>query len=335
MKYNNMLAFEKHLDAASPNSFADVYAIIGKDDFDRSSALNKITKTIGDDGSYNVFEGSNLNLSRLEDLLYGMSLFAQKSTIVIQDVDKLKKDAVKLLENYLLQPNPLINLIFVGTKFNKTTRLYKQTEKVGVIMDFVDLKPWERDRVLTQWLMMMSAKYDKTIKPEACHSLLQGAEVDKFMLMHELEKLVCFVGERNVITNQDVAKVSSVVHLDTIWKLRDAIWLRNQSQTMCVVRNMGEEVLLVLLAQLRKQFQMGLLICSTLQTTGNLQDVVSSYPYLRGKILENVVYMARQYGLKRFKKALLIISETETTNKNSDLEDEILLETLVYKLVSL
>ena len=89
-----------------------------------------------------------------------------------------------------------------------------------------------------------------------------------------------------------------------------------------------------LLRQIRSQFQSKLHICSILATGGSPADIQQKFPYMKGRILQNNMQLAQQYGLQRLQKGIILIDETEIKGKNSMLDHAFLVEHLIAKLTT-
>jgi DNA polymerase-3 subunit delta len=92
--------------------------------------------------------------------------------------------------------------------------------------------------------------------------------------------------------------------------------------------------LIVLLRQLRSQFQTEIQICTILAQGGGASEVTRQFTYMKGCILERHMALAQSYGLQNCKNGLLSIDETELQAKNSALEASLLADLLMIKLTS-
>ena len=307
----------------------NIQLVIVSDEFERKYTVKTIIGQQNID-THTFLEGDTLTKGQLYDELEIFSLFSKKRVIVIVDIDKASKEIITVLEEYCDNISPDICLVLTAASFKKTTRLYKKINKIGKIINIAELKPWEKERHLVQWLVEMVAMQKKNIQHEACFELVRGLGNEKRLLYNELQKLICFVGERNAITVEDVAMISSVENQETIWQLKEALWCRDSSRALFSLQSMNIEVPLVFLAQLRTQFQTGLHIASMAQE--NIADITKAYPYMKGRILEKNVQLVKNYGLKRFVKALQVIQNAEFELKDGYPHEKLLLEKVIMEL---
>ena len=102
-------AGEKALHAAlKKREFDPVYYFHGDDDFLKDEGVRKLVDGAIDPGTrdFNLEQrrGAELDAEMLDSVLSTPPLLAERRMVVIRDVDKLRKDARKLLESYLSRP---------------------------------------------------------------------------------------------------------------------------------------------------------------------------------------------------------------------------------------
>lgn len=340
MKYTNLRAFEKHLEAATPNHFSALYLVLAKESFERKQAVDKLlailTKELNLSSlSQKQFDGETIVVEELAQELNTLSFFSPKRLILITQVEKLKDPLKELLQNYFVQPNRAISLILSATALAGNTRFYQRIEKAGVVLELSQSeKAWEKEKMMLEWLGNQAKAAGKLMDAAACHQLVQQLGTDQPYLYQELEKLVCYVGERPHITKADIAVISNRSPTETIWQLGEALFQRDTPVALRIVKDMLTEAapLFSLLRQIRSQFQTEYQVCSILTNGGGPNEVSAAFPYMKGAILERHMQMAKKYGMDAFKKALIEIDSTEVRAKNSAVDHDILAERLVIKL---
>jgi DNA polymerase-3 subunit delta len=158
--------------------------------------------------------------------------------------------------------------------------------------------------------------------------------LDSSFLFQELEKLLCYIGDRQEITQQDVVKICHHQPSDTIWQLGEALFKRDSVSALFISQSLLIEgqSLLPLLRQIRSQFQTQLHICMMLSNGKSAHEVSQEFPYLKGNLLDRTLQQASRYGLESFKQGILAIDATELRVKNSYADEKLLMELLVIQL---
>jgi DNA polymerase-3 subunit delta len=341
MKYTNYKAFERHLEEADAGLLADVYAVMGKEAFEVKAAGDRLVAVLlkskkNPELALKVYNGEKLMLEDLLQELYSLPFFSDKRVVLIQNAESLSKVQTERLEEYLERPNRTLCLIISASAINRGTTFYKKLEKTGIILDIAEEKSWEKEKSTREWLFETVAKEKKRIGHEAVQMLQKQIGTDRALLTQELEKLICFIDDRDEITMQDIAAISTSVNTENIWQLSDAIFSRNANSALRITKGLLNEgtAFLALLRQIRAQVQTDYQICTILANGGTGAEVTATYPYMKGRILENHMQAASSYGLSRFKKAMLKIDETESMAKNGFQDDDFLAELLIANLVA-
>lgn len=341
MKFTNLAGFEKHIKDASPKHFADTYMIIGKDRFTCKMAIDRLIVSLltgqkNPELCLKTFDGDHHSIDGLLCELQTMAFFSEKQIIWVDNADKLPKPIMKSLEGYFQHPNRSQCLIISGAAINHATNFYKLAEKNGVVLEFAEEKPAEKERLSIEWLNTTVTASGKKIDPKASQYLVKQIGTDMALLHNEVAKLLCYVGDRPAITLQDIGAICTSVNLENGWQLGEALFRRDASTALRISKALMNDgtAFLPLLRQIRHQFQTAYQVCSILASGGTSQDISQQFPYMRGFILDTHVRNAQAYGMKRFKKGMQIIDETEIAAKNSGIDNDLLAELLIIKLVT-
>lgn len=138
-------------------------------------------------GAPEKFDGAELELKQLPDLLMGMSLFSEQRLVVIRGLSG-NKPVWDALPDWLERMSDDIHLVLVEAKPDKRTRSYKALQKVAKVQDF---KLWtERDAGQAErWVGEQATKRNIKLPANAARLLVSRAGVDQWQLKHALDKL--------------------------------------------------------------------------------------------------------------------------------------------------
>ena len=339
MKFNNIKAFEKHLASASPEHLCQLYFILGKEGFERKAAFEKLRTYYfkgqkADAFSVKTFEGERFSLAELMGELNAGALFAKKRIVLLQDAEKLDKASMQRLEGYFEKPNNSICLVISAASVNHSTNFYKKGEMAGIVLEMAEEKPWEKEKSIHLWIAEVLAAENRRISQPASQRLVKLLGPQQSVLQNELQKLICYIGDRKEIQVEDIAAITTTLSVETGWQLGDAIFGRDTASALRISKSMLNDGVpfILLLRQLRSQFQTGMHISGILAQGGTPGDITEKLPNLRGVILERNMRMAQGYGLKRYKEGLLKIDEIELQSKNSGIDHDLLAELVIIKL---
>lgn len=327
MKFQKIQAFEKHFKEAFPNHLSSIYIVICPDDNERKKILSTLTQKLTDhcDLKKSPF------LTTILDHINSASLFSSKMGGVLDGLELLNKGDIELLLSYVKNPNPKGYLLLGCANTKTVTPVYKEGKKEIVILDLSSEKPWELKERLAQWAHQMIAHQKKSIAPHVLQKFLDRFPPDRMLLTQEIEKLVCYVGERGEITGNDIEAICGFLEETNLFQsARKLVWDRDSTISY------SEDLSFVLpfITQVRSQLEMGLKMCTLLHRRGSEQEIKSAFPKAWPKILEQMQRGAKEWGQSYFLKGLSALFEFELAVKTSRAKPRILIPQLLSALAS-
>ncbi len=334
MKYTNFKSFVKHLESAGPDHFAPVYLLLAKDSFETQSAMQQIQEKALTCEPQKSFDSTHA-VEAVSAELNSFSMFGGRKIIVLHGVDKASAPLKKLIESYLEDPASKVILVLTASSLAANTKFYKVLEKKGVVLNLTGPeKPWEKAGRMVDWVKEQAGRSDKQLDGKAAEALICHLGTDVSLLHSELEKLICYVGSRLQITEEDINTLCPAVNQETVWQLGEAIFRSDASKAIRIGKDLlnNQVPLIVLLRQIRKQFQTGCFVGSVLASRSDQTEITKAFPYMRGRILQQHIQTAKNYGARRFAKGIAAIDRAEVEAKNSSAADGALLELLIAGL---
>lgn len=313
MKYQNLQAFEKHLQEAFPAHLSHVYMVISPDSTERRRLVEKITSLLLQQGgesrafSCEAEEG----ISRALELMRTQPLFQTSWIVHLADVDLLKKEEVIPLAAYVARPSAFAFLIMSAEKAPFSTEFYEQTKKELIFLDMSSEKPWDKKGRLKQWLIAEAAKEKKVLSEEAALFLLERVGTERAALEQELFKLLTYAYEKKNLSIVEARTISSGREQMNLWKLAEKLVWEEEP----ILRQPPEDTggLLAFIAQTRTHLEAG----------------------LRANVAPKYEALAKRRGPAFFSRALLILFEIELKAKSVSLPVDLLWDFLISKITML
>jgi DNA polymerase-3 subunit delta len=225
-------AGEKALHAAlKKRVFDPVYYFHGDDDFLKDARVREVVEAAVDpstrDFNLETRRGGELSAEDLDSLLSTPPMLAERRVVVVREVDKLKKDARKLLDAYLKRPAPDTVLLLVSPTGVKADKLLADR---GTAVEFA---PLTADRVL-KWIAFHAETVMKCpITPDAATLLMEAAGTDLAQLAVELEKLASYA--TGGIDDAAVTAVVGVRRGESVSTLLDAVAAKDAATAVNLV----------------------------------------------------------------------------------------------------
>jgi DNA polymerase-3 subunit delta len=223
---------EKALHAALKRRELDpVYYFFGDDDFLKDQRLREVIDAVVEpstrDFNLELRRGADLDAQGLDVLLSTPPMLATRRVAVIRDVDKVKKDARKVLDAYLARPSTDTLLLLVAPSGIKPDKGLADRSTA------VEFAPLNGDRVPKWVTYHAETELGRQITSGAVTLLVEAVGDDLQQLAVELEKLVSF--SDGAIDERAVEAVVGVRRSDSPGVFLDAIAARDASIALRVL----------------------------------------------------------------------------------------------------
>lgn len=314
MRYQNLKSFQKHLASAAPHNLCRLYLVAISDDFERTKALDQILSYLSTPP--NRFSGVDCDLRDCLDAMQSMSLLGE-SIVVLDEAEKLSKKQLETLSQSLTAP---AGYVLFGAR-SKTASLTAIVEKEGVVLDLLEEKPWDKEKRLSEQLIDRAKNAGKRLSPDAAPLLLERLGVDPALLESEIDKLICYVGDRPAITRDDILAISPASRTATLWQTaEDVIWEGGEFPAL------DSTAFHALVPALRNQLHLGLALSTLIEEKCPSDQWTRHLPKLWPKTLEKRSSQAARLGSPYFRKGLEKLFDIELLSRSSSTQYRALLD---------
>ena len=201
--------------------FKKVYLLYGEERYLIKQYRDKLKKALispDDTMNYSSFEGEDLNVKEIIDLAETLPFFADKRVILVEGSKLFKKGGDELGE-YLEDLPETTYFIFVEEEVDKRSKLFKAVGKCGNAIEFGT----QTDETLMKWIGSRIGKEGKNITQAAYQSFIAKTGTDMQNIEKELEKLLCYTMDKDVIDIEDVDAITTEQLNNKVFEMVDAI----------------------------------------------------------------------------------------------------------------
>lgn len=211
------------------SQFQHAYLLYGEEAYLRKYYKNALKAAIiGDDNmNYSYFEGKDTEPRAILDMAQTLPFFAQRRMILVENSGFFKSGCEEL-ENLFLDIPDYLYLVFVEPEADKRTRLFKAVSSKGSCVQMV---PFTGDKQKV-WVSGLLKRYGKKMSERDIEYLLKLTGDDMVNIESEVEKLVDYTGEREIVTAKDAEIIVTRQIGDNIFKMVGAIGERNQKKAL-------------------------------------------------------------------------------------------------------
>lgn len=307
-----------------------VYLLYGEEAYLRLQYRDKLKKALvpsDDTMNYHYFEGKNINPLELIDLAETMPFFADRRVIFVENSGFFKKSADRLAD-YLKEPSPTAEFVFVETEVDKRSRMFKAVKDAGRAVEFGA----QNEATLKKWILVMLKKEGKRISEPTLNYFLQKTGTDMENIRRELEKVFCYTLERDVITESDIDAVCIRQVNNQIFDMVEAIALRRQRQALKLYYDLLslKEPPMRILFLVGRQFNL-LMQVKELKKKGYDDRRIGEKTGLHGFIVKKYVSQASRFSMTELKEALTACVEADEAVKTGKMNDVMSVELLIIR----
>lgn len=210
--------------------FQSVYLLCGEEAYLKKQYKDKLKRAMADpDDSMNfsAYEGKGINPKEVIDLAETLPFFADRRVILIENSGFFKNSCEELAE-YMPQIPKTTHFIFVEDEIDKRSKLYKAVKNAGKIVEFTS----QTEELLTRWVLTRIKKEGKNITGSVMQLFLNKVGNDMGNIDRELEKLLCYCMEKEVIEAADVEAVTTEQTTNKVFDMVNAIAEHNQRKAL-------------------------------------------------------------------------------------------------------
>lgn len=205
--------------------YATVYLLYGSETYLRRLYTSKLKAGAlagGDEMNLSVFSGKDIDWNEVRNLAETMPFFAEHRVIVLENTGAFK-NACDFADEIAGLPDSAV-LIFNETEVDKRSRMFKAVKEHGYVCEMNGLG--ESD--LSIWVAQLLNKDGKKISKDDLRLFLERVGTDMENVETEIEKLVCYIGDREVVTKEDILTVTVEQISGKIFAMTDALGARNK-----------------------------------------------------------------------------------------------------------
>lgn len=281
----------------------------------------------GDKMNVNCYEGKGVSVPEIIDMAETLPFFADRRVIILENTELFKSGGEKLAE-YLKSPAQSSSFIISEREVDKRSGLYKTIKKYGYAAEFGR----QDAKTLQKWVLGILKKEKKQISAQTLSMFLEGCGDDMENIRKELEKLLCYTLDREVVTEDDVKEICVPQIQNHIFDMIEAIAAGNSERALRLYYDLLalREPPMRILALIGRQFNM-LLQVKELAEKGYPQALIAEKVGLHGFVAGKYMKQAAGFKMPFLKQALEDCVKADYDIKSGRLAERLSVELLIVK----
>ena len=287
--------------------------------------LRKAMCSEDDQMNVHFYTGKDISVGQIIDQAETMPFLAQRRVIFISDSNLFKSGGEQLAE-YLKSPAETAYFVFTESEVDKRSKLYNTVQSKGYAAEFTQLD----EDTLLRWIGKTLAKENKKISQNTAQLFLEKAGTDMENIQMELEKLISYCLDREVITQEDIEAVCTTRLQDRIFEMVEAT-ARHDHRTSL---NLYYDLLalkvepLKILSLLSRQYNL-MLQAKELKKKGFADKDIASRIGVPPFAVRKYVAQASSYHTSELRRALEQCAEMDQAVKTGRLDGRMSVELLI------
>lgn len=309
-----------------------VYLLTGPEEFLKEEEIRRIKSKLFNDKdavfNYNVFYAKEADAQTILEVAKSLPFISSHRLLVVRDVDKLSPSNKELLLSYIRNPNSQTVLVLETSQENEAY-FSNLVLKYGKVIHFKKL----RDDEVGHWVERRVNANRKRIETKAIEAIVQNVGDDLRNLANAIDTLILYLGDRDLILEEDVQTLIGISSVSSIFELVDAIGQKDTQGALRVLSslfNSGEkppQILGLIAWHWRRLWQ-----AKQFLSRGETKYGVGDKLGIRGYFLDKVFRQLSNFQLAELKEGFNYLLEIDVDIKMGRLDPRLCLEMLVVRL---
>lgn len=311
-------------------NFAPIYLLYGEEDYLKRQYRDKLRHAlVADDDTMNVstFEGAGIQTGEIIDLAETMPFFAEHRLILIENSGVFKRSCEELAD-YMKEIPPTTCFVFVENEVDKRGKMFKNVKSTGRVVEFAK----QNEKVLAQWVMGRMKREGKRISQPVTQRFLETVGTDMELIDKEMEKLICYCYDKDVIEAEDVAAVCVEQTSNHIFDMVDAVAEHRQKRALDLYYDLLalKESPMRILSLIARQFRI-LLTIKEMGQKGFDNKTMAAKAGIPEFALRRNQAQARNFSSEQLRAALADCVDAEEAVKTGNLNERMATELVLIK----
>lgn len=291
--------------------------LIGENSFEVEQRLQRLIAEF--DGVLEKFDGVELEVKQLPDLLMGLNLFAERRLVIVRGLGA-NKQTWDALPDWLDRMSDDIHLVLVEPKPDKRTKSWKVLQKAATVHEY---KLWgERDtHAAEKWVVDQA---NGTLSAGAAHLLVARVGIDQWLLAQAVEKLSVY----DNITEDLIRETVEAQPHENVFELFEAA-LRSDTrrvQEMITTLSQGEDPYPLFGLLSGQAFQLAAL--ATARDGDEVAKDIGVHPFVLSKLQPH----ATRLGIKGTGKIIAAFAVADEAMKTSSIDPWLAIERALLRV---
>ncbi len=313
--------------------FKNFYLIYGTEAYLKRLYKNKLKSAIlddSDDMNYTYAQGKDINVDEIIHIAETMPFFSDRRLIIVENSGWFK--SANTFADFIKEMPDTTYIVFIENEVDKRNRLYKAIKDTGYVSEMNGME----EKNLKLWVAsLLNRELKKVTEATVAYFLNKvGSNMDN--IETELNKLIAYCYEKDVITNEDIDAICSEQITGKMFVMLDTIANKDQKKALelyydlITLREKPMTILYLFIRHMNLLLQVKAFQAKRMDNA-TIASKLSVPPFAVNKYAQQ----SKNFKSEILLQAIQLGTELEELVKTGRLADQIAVELLIIQVVAM
>jgi DNA polymerase-3 subunit delta len=259
-------------------------------------------------------------------------VFAERRLVMIKNIHESRAEQLETLLDYVEDPVPETVLLLTAEKIDARRKIFQLFKKNGVSIEFKKIY----ENQLPSFVRDLAKSSNLSLTAGALKLFCKRVGTNLAEVQGEMEKLVGYLGERDLADEADVAAIVSDTRIESIFDLTDAMGRGDRSTALTLLDRLLAEgqaplmILAMMTRHFRQMWKISELVSQKVPQSELPRRVGASAYFLKG-----LMQQATRFDHRQYRQVFNRFLETDLALKSSGGEPRMQLEKLLLEIADM
>ncbi len=315
--------FNKHIGQKDINH---IFLFFGEEEYLKDFCIKTLKKKLLDDNDFNyVKKEGKIRPGELSELCEEMPMFGDKKLIIVKNSGLFGLKGTEDMD-FLKDLPEYTYCVFREDDVDKRSKNFKLLNSIGIIFECE-----RQDEIMIGKILTKAAlKEKRQITQSAVQQMIMGIGDDLIRLLNELDKLILYTKESEIITDDHVKEVCELSVSSRIFDLTDGLAERNTEKAMKSLQYLidNREAPQMIIVMISRHLLQLYDVKSLLEEGASARDIIAVLG-LRDFIAKKLIYQCKGFTRKNLSERLDYCIKMDDNIKSGLIKDVTALELIV------
>ncbi len=315
------------------HTYKTVYLLYGDEAYLKKQYKGKLKQALSapdDTMNYAYYEGKDINVKEIIGLASTMPFLAEHRLIILENTGLFKSSNDEMAA-FMKEIPESTCIVFSEQEIDKRSKMFKAVKDAGRVIEMAR----QDENTLKRWIISIMKRENKNLTEQTLNLFLSKTGDDMENIEQEIEKLICYCTDREIIEAEDVEAVCTSRISNQIFDMINAMAQKQQEEALALYNDLLalKEPPMRILFLIARQFNL-LMQVKEMRAGGCSNQVIAEKTGLHGFIVGKYITQSGRFTREMLRRAVEECVAAEEAVKTGKMNDIMSVELLIIKYSS-